>query len=169
MKSKLITIITASLLFALACSFLFVKREPKECTIIINGRSIHSKNALVCNDNAILPMFEVMTTYGVSVEWLNEHDALISYKDVVFELSLSRMELIDNRRGNDWFLPLPGSKYFSCDYIDGEILLDDNTLHNILFQLGIKTEITINYRKGEVSINSRTLESQTQPLARGDV
>ena len=51
---------------------------------------------------------------------------------------------------------LNGAMPFTCDLmrkLDGDIILDDETIHNILFQLGIRTEIDINYYKGEVSIN----------------
>lgn len=84
---------------------------------------------------------------------MDEENASISHNNVTLSLSLNRMELIDKKSGNDCFLPLPDCTNYYCEYLDGDIILDDETIHNILFQLGIRTEIDINYYKGEVSIN----------------
>ena len=140
-------------LIIIGCCVLFAEPKSKEATIKIDDIVISGEHVRVYRNDAIMPMFQVLEAYDVSVEWIDEENVSISYNDVTLSLSLNRMELIDKRNGNDCFLPVPDGTNHYCEYLDGEIILDDETMHNILFQLGIRTEILIDYNKGEVVIN----------------
>lgn len=155
MKNKRIIFLLAGVLglIIIGCCVLFTEPKSKEATIKIGDKVISGEHVRVYRNDAIMPMFQVLEAYDVSVEWLDENNAGISYDNVTLSLSLIRMELIDKQSGHDYFLPLPDGTNYYCEYLDGEIILDDETMHYILFQLGIRTEILIDYNKGEVVIN----------------
>jgi len=132
--------------------FLFIRQNMNTSSIKINDKTILCEQADVSRKYATMPLIEVLSACDVKIEWLNQNDALISYEDAAFILSLSQQELIDKNSGNNWLLQPPGSTYYFCEQVGTEIIIDDCTMSNVLHSLGIRTEISINYRNREVSI-----------------
>ena len=123
----------------------------KPATIIVDRQTIHSNNATISLKYGTIPMLKVLTHLGASVTWLDGNNAIITYKNIILSLSVSKMELLD-QHGRNYFDNPPGNQYYFCQYIDREIMLDDCTMYAVLFYLGIKTEITLNYANREILI-----------------
>ena len=132
--------------------FLFIRQNMNTPSIKVNNKIILCKQADVTRRYATMPLIEVLSACDVKIEWLNQNDALISHEDTTFILSLSQQELIDEDSRNNWLLQPPGSTYYFCEQVGTEIIIDDCTMSNVLHGLGIRTEMSINYRNREVSI-----------------
>lgn len=143
MKCRIIIFLSIGFLciMVIGSYFLFAKQKSKEAVIKIDDKVISGEQVQVSWNYATMPMFKVLEAYDVSIEWLDENNASISYDNVTLSLSLIRMELIDKRSGHDCFLPLPDCTYYYCEYLDDEIILDNETMYYILFMLGIRTEM----------------------------
>ena len=131
----------------------------KVASIKIDEQHINSSQAKIYPNYGIVPMFSVFEGFNVSTQWLKNGDAVISYGEHFATLSLTRMELIEEQHGHDWFTPLPGCSYYYCEQIGNEIYLDDLTMHNILYQLGIRTEIIVDYPNSQILIKTRDKNS----------
>jgi len=176
MKNKLIwLLVTALCSFALIVCFVFLLRNKipqnkendethNKSTLYINGKLIGSDfveirvNESVDMDYryyAVLPLIDVLESLDLNIVWLNDDDAIISSSDVQLTLSLSEKTLIDNRIGDNWLMPAPGIINYYCKVENKNIIVDDNTLHVILTELGIKAEIDINRVQNKIDIAYR--------------
>ena len=176
MKNKLIWLLGIALCsFALiVCSvFLLRNKIPQnkennethnKSTLYINGKLIESDFVEICVNKsvdmdyryyAVLPLIEVLESFGMDVVWLNDDNAIISSSDAQLTLSLSEKTLIDNRIGDNWLRPVPGIVNYYCKVENKNIIVDDNTLHVILTELGIKVEIDINRVQNKIDIAYR--------------
>lgn len=72
MKHKMIILLFAGILclMIIGCYVLFAESKSKEATIKIDDKVISGENVRVFRNDAIMPMFQVLEAYDVSVEWM---------------------------------------------------------------------------------------------------
>ena len=167
MRRKAYIVLTVCIVcFALFCVFFLQKNISdrsntelisKASSVKIDEKPIICNQAKVYPNYGIVPMFSVLEEFGISTRWLENGDVVISYEGCFATLKLTSMELIDEQHGYDLFLPLPGCSYYYCELIENEIYLDDLTMHNILYQFGIKTEIIVDYENSQILIKKRVI------------
>lgn len=153
MKLKAIIFLSIGTILIVLLGFMFGRCSKKnEFVIAVNDKEIRHRLIQLNHNYATIPLFETLVACGISIEWANQNQAILSAENNTMIFELDEMQLVAEQNGNNYLLPPPGCSYHCCEYVDGVLIVDDATLHSVLFQLGIKTEIDINYRKGVISI-----------------
>ena len=153
MKHKLIffmCIVVIICVILIVLCFFYNKPKPKTAYIKTNDKIIYHEQSKVYRKYAKVPMFKVLEAYDISIEWLDDNCAIISREKVSMRLSLDKMELVNEQKGFNYFVPMPDIDFYWCEHVDDEIILDTSTMRYILCELGVKTEVFCNYRKGEI-------------------
>lgn len=179
MKSKILLVIFAVLLFAVIaiCVCLLFrendsvyreeetvsngvdldKKDPefKKAEVIANGVHLLTQEALISKEHAVLPLFEVLQSFGTVIEWTNDKEAEITHNDVNMHLSLSDMSLMIDHVGVNFLSSPFGSEYYCCEYVNGEIMIDECTISEILCRLNIKSTIDLHYEDAKIVVSYR--------------
>ena len=179
MKSKILLVIFAVLLFAVIaiCVCLLFrendsvyrgeetvsngvdldKKDPefKKAEVIANGVHLSTQEALVSKEHAVLPLFEVVQSFGTVIEWTNDKKAEITHNDANMHLSLSDMSLMIDQVGMNFLSSPAGSEYYCCEYVNGEIMIDECTMSVILYRLNIRANIEIDYEDAKIVVSYR--------------
>jgi len=177
MKSKILLVIFAVLLFAVIaiCVCLLFrendsvyrgeetvsngvdldKKDPefKKAEVIANGVHLSTQEALISEEDAVIPLLKVLESFGVRIEWINDNEAEISHNDVNMHLSLSDMSLMQGDM--DWFMVPPGAEYYYCERVDCDAMIDETLFLTILYQLNIRANVEIDYEDAKIVVSYR--------------
>lgn len=163
MKKKLILILSGCLLLVAGIAGAIVllgKPAPENCTpesgtLYVNGREITSENVTIYSNYADLPLTEVMKALEISVEWIDKSTAEITCNSKEYILNLVEVTLTDYGRDNNFLIPAPGDRTFHCTVLEKELVLDDNTVHSIMYAMENNISISIDHEKSIVYVTER--------------
>ena len=99
---------------------------------ITRSVTIHTKKGKTYAD---LPLIEVLLGIGMSVDWVDDNIAYITYKDKKYVMNLAEASIIENGKSFNLISPPPGGKR-SCKVIDRELLLDSDTFQSFIYLIG---------------------------------
>ncbi|MBE6772769.1 MAG: hypothetical protein E7544_00950 [Ruminococcaceae bacterium] len=111
--------------------------QEKDCSVIVFGQEVNTDGYAKIDYkilNAKIPLFKVMNEMGVYVEWINEHEILISYEGKNYNLDVSDPE---------FGIPLDGARQ-AREIIGNEIVIDVTAFNHILRYLGLG-EMTVDF------------------------
>ena len=155
MKKKLILILTCCLLIiaGVGGALLYIEKStPKNGTLYVNDKEITSENVKIYSNYADLPLTEVMKALGMTVEWVDNSTADITYNDQEYTLDLAEVTLIHYGYDINFIMPAPGSTTFHYTVIAKEVVLDDNTIHSIMYSMKSDISISIDHKKSIVYV-----------------
>lgn len=101
--------------------------------------------------SAKLPLTEVLISLGMTVEWVTDNTANLTYEGKEYVLNLANVSLIEKGKTFNLLLPAPGDHRFHT-VLNRELLLDTNTIRNALHEIGVKIHVYINYEDETVYI-----------------
>ena len=138
---------------ALAPDPIYAHFEQKEATLTVQGQEIDADGAYVYKgfefrypDNRLipvplvqsasyakLPMIATLQALGISVEWQDEHTATLTYAQKSLILDLETQTVTEPGKDDTWVHVAAG--HFVCvrETVDGDLLVDDNSMDEVLF------------------------------------
>ena len=157
MKRKIVITVIAVVLSALTGVILFLCRQQSvPASLQVNNIAISNENIQIIpnrgRDNATVPMFATLQALGVSIDWQNENDAIISYLDKQFLFSVDKMTFVDENTSFEYMNSLADFSYYCREYVGDDIIIDDETMSWLIHCLGLRIETDINYLKREIII-----------------
>ena len=127
--------------------------ERGEGKLIVNG--IESKaHFVVYQTYAELPLVGVLEAFGYTVNWISDTEAIISDSSSSYNLNLTDKTLIKEQTTKN-ILPFYGNKNYKCEAIEGDIILDDVSMHDVVTKIGKSIIMAINYETLTVTINEK--------------
>ena len=154
-KSKIILIICGVVLLigVIVTVLLLNLNRNKHYTLIVNGKEIAKDNVKVVSGYAILPLTEVMKAFDMTVNWIDEKTAEVSYKDNTYLLNISDVTMCDSKTPDSNLLLTPpgGRKHY---YVLGdELMLDSTTIQGAFFFMGTDIRVSIDKSEGIVDVH----------------
>ena len=130
--------------------------HSKNATLNINGVLLTSDKIKLSSKCAEIPLVETLVCCGFSAQWESDGFALLTYGDKTVSLSLSEKTLIDLDTGDNLLIMAPGSKFFCCNTVDNDIVIDTVTFENALRFLGLNATLSVNDEQAVIylSINA---------------
>ncbi len=156
---KLILILSCCLLLIIGVGgtlLYFEKSTPKNGTLYVNGNEITSENVTIYRNYADLPLTEVMIALGMDVKWVDDSTAEITCNDQEYTLDLTEVTLMKYGYDTNIIIPPPGSTTFHYIVLGKEVVLDDNTVHSIMYAMKNNISINIDREKSIVYVAERT-------------
>lgn len=130
------------------------KQVPVNGSIVIKDKTIDAYGVIVSPEYTMLPLTRVLEEFNIDINWIDSDKAEIQHGDNLFTLDIEKKSLVLRKLGHELLAPFPGGSSFCCVVVGNEILLDHDTLTAILAcYFDIKTDLTINYEQGIVSID----------------
>ena len=126
------------------------KAMPKKATLFINGYPLLNNEVMICGDHAEMPLVETLLHFDCSVAWDSKETATLEYGGKTLQLSLVNKSLRDLDTGNNLLKMAPGGKYFCCDAIEKDIVVDETTLRHVLRFLGIDNSLHIDCEQAAI-------------------
>ena len=155
MSKRMILFLTCgilALLIGVGGTFMYIgKTASKEGTLNVNGKSLINVNVKIRRDYAELPFTEVLKGLGYNVEWLDGNTAFITYQDEKYVLNLAEVSLVKDGHNSNIIIPAPGSRGIKCEVLENELVIDSNSLYNIMYTIK-KVRISIDRDNFIVSV-----------------
>lgn len=159
-KQKFLGLLCLCLLCCTLCACSGLNRDPiyadfeeKQATLIVNGTTLDVDGVYVYDgfefrypDNALipvplkysesyakLPLVATLCALGVQAEWQDENTATLIYEDKTLILSLTEQTVTEPGKDETWVHVTEG--HFVCvrETVDGDLLVDGNSLDEVLF------------------------------------
>lgn len=93
--------------------------------------------------NAELPFIAILKAYGFESEWVDDSHAKLLFKNKIYHLYLTSVEMIEEETGADLIVPVPGSKR-SYTIADRELYLDYINVKGFMALIGENVRINVN-------------------------
>jgi hypothetical protein len=160
-KRFLLCLIGCILIIGMGCVFLYTgifaaKNDKAQTgTLFVNGKEISNEEIKFDNEYAELPLVKVLTGFGSNVEWLDNDTADIVYKGRKYSLNLKDNSLEEEENSFNLLMPPPGSTYYYCKAANREIFVDSHIIVVIMYIMGEKIDINIDYDNSIVYITER--------------
>jgi len=134
-----------------------------DCTLTVNGKNItKDSHAIMKRDDGhyfLLPFVAILEEFGAEFVWENDSVANVRFKEKVFTLDISKVELIAEEEGESYnlFLPSPGGVLHYAAY-DREITIDNYTLHPLFNELGIVGKYNYEERTATLVLSEKSTD-----------
>lgn len=156
MSKKIIWVTACVFLVALIGGGILYAFEysPKSGELIINGVAVTQENVVLHSSYADLPLTEVMKSFNMEVNWIDENVAEITYEDKKYSLNLSEISLIEvepDCTNYNLITPAPGGRRHYT-VLEKELILDSVTIKCALYKMGINIYIDVDRKEQIVSI-----------------
>lgn len=129
-------------------------REETSGTLVVNGKTIVCDYLTIHENNAELPLTQVLTGLGADVVWLDNENAEVYFDGTKYSISLAEKSFMKSDSNMNYLDPPPGNDSYICIIANREIILDSNTLHGSLYLAGLKTKIEVDYQNQKVEVIS---------------
>ena len=162
MKKRVIFIVIGVILLCLALALclhalvpdpIYARFKEKEATLIVQGQELDADGAYVYDgfelrypDNALipiplvyptsyakLPMIATLTALGISVEWQDETHAVLSLGEKVLLLDIAEQTVSEPGKNDTWVHVAAGHFVSVRETVDGDLLVDDTSIDEVLF------------------------------------
>lgn len=120
------------------------KYKTRQCALKINGEPAASGKTVKAHyDNAELPLLEILTSCGASINKKNESKIRISVNGETYVLDTAANNLCNKRnKKNNLLANCTGGGPYNMYYSNGEYYTDSETLQYVMNELNEKIEIT---------------------------
>lgn len=120
------------------------KYKTRQCALKINGEPAASGKTVKAHyDNAELPLLEILTSCGASINKKNESKIRISVNGETYVLDTAANNLCNKRnKKNNLLANCTGGGPYNMYYSNGEYCTDSETLQYVMNELNEKIEIT---------------------------
>ena len=158
-NQKFLGLLCLCLLCCTLCACSGLNRDPiyadfeeKQATLIVNGTTLDVDGVYVYNGYELrypdtpglvplkypetyakLPLVATLCALGVQAEWQDENTATLIYEDKTLILSLTEQTVTEPGKDETWVHVAAG--HFVCvrETVDGDLLVDGNSLDEVLF------------------------------------
>lgn len=120
------------------------KYKTRQCALKINGEPAASGKTVKAHyDNAELPLLEILTSCGASINKKNESKIRISVNGETYVLDTAANNFCNKRnKKNNLLANCTGGGPYNMYYSNGEYYTDSETLQYVMNELNEKIEIT---------------------------
>ena len=146
MKKTLIIFLAVICLVAIiGCAGKDTPLEIPKDAIIIDGAEIYRKYA-------VLPLCDVIEALGFELTH-NGDSASFYFNNIKYVISITEKTLTKARNDDNYLICPPGNKHFVCELSNGDLMVDDDTVHALFFTfLEYPIEIIIDRANNRVAI-----------------
>ena len=146
MKKTLIIFLAVICLVAIiGCAGKDTPLEIPKDAIIIDGAEIYRKYA-------VLPLCDVIEALGFELTH-NGESASFYFNNIKYVISITEKTLTKARNDDNYLICPPGNKHFVCELSNGDLMVDDDTVHALFFTfLEYPIEIIIDRANNRVAI-----------------
>jgi len=158
-NQKFLGLLCLCLLCCTLCACSGLNRDPiyadfeeKQATLIVNGTTLDVDGVYVYNGYELrypdapglvplkypetyakLPLVATLCALGVQAEWQDKNTATLTYEDKTLILSLAEQTVTEPGKDETWVHVAAG--HFVCvrETVDGDLLVDDTSLDEVLF------------------------------------
>ncbi len=149
MKKMIVLILAAGVLLTfVSCSI--SESNGEKGMLIVEGTTITS-NTIVYYEYAAVSVCDVLSALGFVLTWDNESVVSFYCNDEKYIISIPEKTLVRDGENCNYLLPAPGSQNYICDVVDGELIVDNNTLLS-LFNVFIKYPVYIEFDSENASV-----------------
>ena len=116
---------------------------PHVGTLYVNSQRIATEHVVIYTAYVELPLVKILEGLGFDVEWVDDNTADITYNDKKYVLNLSEASLVEDGKTGNYIIPAPGNRTFRCKAVEKDLILDGNTVFNILYfikRVNIRTD-----------------------------
>ena len=126
--------------------------EEKEATLIVQGQTIDADGVYVYNgfeyrypdasrlvpliyseSYAKMPLVATLSALGAEVEWQDEQSATLTLEGKTLELSLADQTVTEPGKNDTWVHVAAGHFVSVRETVDGDLLVDDTSIDEVLF------------------------------------
>ena len=130
------------------------EEQMSDCRLIVNGKNIaagHHVEYIEGDYYFELPFVAIMEALGAKVQWRSETTATVLFNDINYTLNTRECTMFINSKENDVLVIPPGGirRYRT---VNGEFVLDSNTVHSAMFLLDRNIRVNIDYENKTVEI-----------------
>ena len=144
-KAFLLFIVAICLLGFIGCADNDPPSEIPEDAIIIDGAEIYRKYA-------VLPLCDVIEALGFELTH-NGNSASFICNDIEYVILITEKVLTKTGDDENYLICPPGNKHFVCELSNGDLMVDDVTVHALFFTfLEYPIEIIIDKTSNRVAI-----------------
>ena len=112
----------------------------------------------------VMPLVETLLHFDCSIAWDSEETAMLEYGGKTLQLSLVNKSLRDLDTGNNLLKMAPGGKYFCCDAIEKDIVVDETTLRHVFHFLGIYISLHIDCEQAVIYIEETGIQEDSSAV-----
>ncbi len=115
--------------------------------------AIDIPNAITYENYAALPLLDLIEILGLEITYSSEDRATFVCGETEYEILIDDKVLTKVGDNYNYLIPAPGNSNFVCDIIDGELMVDDNTvkcLFNTFLEYPIR--LSVDYETNSVVI-----------------
>ena len=144
-KAFLLFIVAICLLGFIGCVDKKLPSEIPEDAVIIDSAEIYRKYA-------VLPLCDVIEALGFELTH-NGDSASFYFNNIEYVISITEKTLPKAGDDENYLICPPGSKHFVCEISNGDLMVDDGTVHALFFTfLEYPIEIIIDRANNRVAI-----------------
>ena len=140
------------LLLVVICIMAAVIRKYSPVTLIINGTVQKTLNAEVRVNSARLSFSEVLSGLGYKKERIDAETVAFSEGGTTHLLLLTKKAICQTENNDNILQIPPGCRGGYMEFLDDDVILDDETMQNVLYVMGKKVIIDWNYIKNSIYI-----------------
>lgn len=131
--------------------------EMKETNLVVNGVNVPTAHSITIHTDeryAELPLVTIMEALGATVEWLDSHNAVITYNQTVYALNAMDNSLCEVGKVTNYIALPPGTTHGGCYRLeDQEFYVDSDSI--IYFLSKLKLALSISYAECTVHIDDK--------------
>ena len=155
MKKAMIMVLAAMLLCTIVSCKNNAPDKGKQGTLVVEGQSI-ATHATIYADYATLPLCDVISALGFDLSSDGTDRMSFFCNNVKYEIFISEKTLTKEGSDENYLICAPGNRHYVCDIADGDLVIDDNTLHNLFYTfLDYPIEITIDEKNNCVTVSAQ--------------
>ena len=144
-KAFLLFIVAICLLGFIGCVDKKLPSEIPEGAVIIDSAEIYRKYA-------VLPLCDVIEALGFELTH-NGDSASFYFNNIEYVISITEKTLTKAGDDENYLICPPGNKHFVCELSNGDLMVDDGTVHALFFTfLEYPIEIIIDKTSNRVAI-----------------
>ena len=144
-KAFLLFIVAICLLGFIGCADNDPPSEIPEDAVIIDGSEIYRKYA-------VLPLCDVIEALGFELTH-NGDSASFYFNNIEYVISITEKTFTKAGDDENYLICPPGSKHFVCEISNGDLMVDDDTVHALFYTfLDYTIEIIIDRANNRIAV-----------------
>ena len=144
-KPLIIFLAVISLVAIIGCAGKDTPLEIPKDAIIIDGAEIYRKYA-------VLPLCDVIKALGFELTH-NGDSASFYFNNIEYVISITEKTFTKAGDDENYLICPPGSKHFVCEISNGDLMVDDDTVHALFYTfLDYPIEIIIDRANNRIAV-----------------
>lgn len=104
--------------------------EGRQGTLVVDGQPV-SGSVTVYSEYVTLSLCDVLSALGFEMSWNGTDLATFSCDGVKYEICVSEKTLVREGEDDNYLICAPGNTHYVCEVVEGELTVDDGTLHSL--------------------------------------